>query len=79
MDRGNIARGDLAGRSRTLCSKQFVNELHDQGYTRDRAIEAVCQVFCVPHRAARLFVRSHPAWAADAPAQRSERSLPFTL
>jgi hypothetical protein len=67
MHRNNIALEDLAGRSRKLCSKQYVSELHDQGYTRDDAIEAVCQVFCVPYRAARLFVVSHPAWAADAP------------
>ena len=67
MHRDNIAPRDLAGRSRKLCSKQFVSELHDQGYTRDDAIEAVCQVFCVPYRAARLFVVSHPAWAGRCP------------
>ena len=59
MHRDNIALRDLAGRSRKLCSKQFVTELHDQGYTPDGAIEAVCQVFGVPRRAARLFVVTH--------------------
>ncbi len=72
MHRDNIAHRDLAGKSRRLCSKHFVSELHDQGYTRDDAIEAVCQVFCVPYRAARLFVVSHPAWGLDAPAEEPE-------
>jgi hypothetical protein len=79
MHRDNIALRDLAGRSRKVCSKQFVSELHKQGYTRDDAIEAVCQVFGVPHRAARLFVVSHPAWTADAPAEEPEWSPSFTL
>jgi hypothetical protein len=79
MHRDNNARGNVAGRGRKLCSKQFVSELHDQGYTRDGAIEAVCEVFRVSHRAARLFVGSHPAWAADAPAEEPKRELPFTL
>jgi hypothetical protein len=78
MHRDNVALKDLAGRSRKLCSKQFVTELHDQGYTRDRAIDAVCQVFGVPRRAARVFVLSHPAWAAEAPAEESDSSISFT-
>jgi hypothetical protein len=48
-----------------LCSKQFVNDLRDQGIPRDDAIVAVSQVFGVPRAAARLFVLSHPAWAEE--------------
>jgi hypothetical protein len=66
MHRDNIAHRDVAETSQKLCSKQFVSELHDQGYTRDDAIEAVCQVFCVPYGVARLFVVSHPAWGQGA-------------
>jgi hypothetical protein len=79
MHRDNIALMDLAGMNRKLCSKQFVSELHDHGYTRDDAIAAVCQVFGVPHRAARLFVLSHPAWSAEAPAEDPDWSISFTL
>jgi hypothetical protein len=78
MHRDNVALRDLARKSRKLSSKQFATELHDQGYTRDDAIAAVCQVFGVGHRAARLFIVSHPAWAADAPSDEPEWSLPFT-
>jgi hypothetical protein len=66
MHRDNVVLRGLAGRSRKLRSKQFATELRDQGYARDDAIAAVCQLFGVPHRAARLFIASHPAWAADA-------------
>jgi hypothetical protein len=79
MHRDNFVLRDLAGKSRKLCSKQFATELHDQGYARGDAIAAVCQVFGVPHRAARLFIVSHPAWAADAPSDEREWSLSFTL
>ena len=79
MHRDNVVLRDLAGKTRELCSKQFATELHDQGYARDDAIAAVCQVFGVPHRAARLFIVSHPAWAADAPSDERERSLSFNL
>jgi hypothetical protein len=85
MYRDNIAFRYLAGTSRGLDSRQFVTELHDRGCTRDDAIEAVCQVFSVPRDAARLFVASHPAWAADATAEEDatahepEWLLPFTL
>jgi hypothetical protein len=79
MHRDNIALRDLAGRSRKLCSKQFATELHEQGYTREDAIAAVCQVFGVPTRAARLFVASHPAWAAPASADELDWSISFTL
>jgi hypothetical protein len=56
-----------------------VSELHDQGFTRDDAIEAICQVFSVPRGAAWWFVVWHPAWVAEAPAGESEWSIPFTL
>ena len=79
MHRDNVVLRDLAGMSRELCSKQFATELHDQSYTRDDAIVAVCQVFGVNHRAARLFIVSHPAWVADALSDEPEWSLSFTL
>ena len=59
--------------------QQFATGLHDQGYSREAAIAAVCQVFGVPRRAARLFIVSHPAWAADAPSDEPEWSLSFIL
>ena len=62
MHRDNISPTDLTGKCWNFSSKQFVTELHDDGYTFDAAIEAVCQVFGVTRRAARLFVSSHPAW-----------------
>ena len=79
MHRDNLVLRDLAGKSRKLSSKQCATELRDQGYARDDAIAAVCQVFGVSHRAARLFIASHPAWAADAPSDEPEWSLPFNL
>ena len=79
MHRDKVVLRDLAGKSRELCSKQFATELHDQGYARDDAIAAVCQVFGVPHRAARLFIVSHPAWAADAPSDEPDWSRSFNL
>ena len=79
MHRDNVVLSNLAGKSRELCSKQFATELHEQGYTRDAAIAAVCQVCGVPHRAARLFIVSHPAWAADAPSDEPEWSRSFNL
>jgi hypothetical protein len=79
MHRDNVDLRYLAGKSRKLCSQQFATELHDQGYARDDAIAAVCQVFGVPHGAARLFIASHPAWAADAPSDEPECSVSFTL
>jgi hypothetical protein len=57
-------------------SKQFVAELHDLGFTCDEAIESLCLVFGVPHATARLFVASHPAWAAEAAANDSDGSTP---
>jgi hypothetical protein len=74
MHRNNLVLRDLAGKSRKLCSKQFATELRDQGFARDDAIAAICQVFGVPHRLARLFIVSHPAWAADARSDEPEWS-----
>jgi hypothetical protein len=79
MHRDNITLRELAGRGRQLCSKQFATELHEQGYSREGAIDAVSQVFGVPHRAARLFVASHPAWVGEAPLTNRNGSLFFTL
>jgi hypothetical protein len=78
MHRDSIALRRLAGLSRGLDSKQFVTDLRDGGFTRDQAIEALRQVFGVPHGAARLFVVSHPAWAAEAPAREPDGPASFT-
>jgi hypothetical protein len=79
MHRDDIALRYLAGTGRGLGSKQYATEPHDRGFTRDDAIEAVCQVFRVPRGAARLFVVSHPAWAAGPPAEEPGGSIDFTL
>jgi hypothetical protein len=79
MHRDKVVRRDLAGKSRKLCSKQFATELRDQGYARDAAIAAVCQVFGVSRSAARLFIISHPAWAADTASDEPECPLSFIL
>jgi hypothetical protein len=79
MHRDNISLRRLDGLSRGLDSKQFVTELRDGGFTRDQAIEALCQVFGVPRGAARLFVVSHPAWAAEAAAREPDGPTSFTL
>ena len=63
MHRDNVALRDLARKRGKLSSMQLATELHDQGYSRDEAIAAVCEVFGVGHRAARLFIVSHPAYA----------------
>jgi len=75
MHRAKIALSRLAGANRGMHSKQFVTELHDRGYTRDQAIEMLCLVFGVPRGAARLFIVSHPAWAAETAAHDSDGSL----
>jgi hypothetical protein len=48
-----------------MCCKQLVTDLHRQGAARDEAIRVVSQAFGVSWGAAKLFVRSHPAWAED--------------
>ena len=75
MHRANIILSDLAGVSRGMHGKQFVTELHDRGFARDQAIEMLCLVFGVPRGAARLFVGSHPAWAAKTAANDSDGSI----
>jgi hypothetical protein len=69
MHRDNIVLSDLAGVSRGMPSKQFVTELHASGASRDQAIEMLCRMFGIPQGAARLFVASHPAWAAETAAK----------
>jgi hypothetical protein len=76
MHRDNIVLSDLAGMSRGMPSKQFVTELHDRGFARDEAIEVFCRMFGVPRGAGRLFVASHPAWAAETVANDSDGSIP---
>jgi hypothetical protein len=73
MHRDYLALRHLDGVSRGLRSKQFVTELHDEGFTRDQAMETLCQVFGVPRHAAVLFVDSHPAWASEARANEPHR------
>jgi hypothetical protein len=75
MHRAKITFSRLAGANRGMHSKQFVTELHDKGFTRDQAIEMLCLVFGVPHGAAKLFIVSHPAWAAETAAHDSDRSI----
>jgi hypothetical protein len=75
MHRDNIVLSDLAGVSRGMPSKQFVTELHARGAAREEAIEMLCLMFGVPRGAARLFVASHPAWAAETAANDSDGSI----
>jgi hypothetical protein len=65
-----IERGGLDGVERGLGCKRFVSELRGRGLTTDDAADVVCQIFCVPRGAARLYVRTHPAWSTEAPAMR---------
>jgi hypothetical protein len=55
-------------------SKDFVAELHGRVPSADDAADVVCQVYGVPLGAARLYVRSHPAWASAAPAEGTVRA-----
>ena len=50
---------------RGLRSKEFVNELHEWGLSRENAIVVVSQAFGVTQGAARLFDLSHPTWRED--------------
>ena len=59
---------EYMGRGPKDRQRAVVSELHDQGFTRDDAIEAICQAFRVPRGAAWWFVVWHPAWVAEAPA-----------
>jgi len=75
MNRDNIVLSPLAGVSRGMHGKQFVTELHDRGFTRDEAIEMLCVMFSLRPGAARQFVDSHPAWAAETAANDSDGSM----
>jgi hypothetical protein len=75
MHRAKIVLSPFAGENRGTHSKQFVTELHVRGFSCDQAIEMLCLVFGVPRGAARLFVVSHPAWAADTGAHDFDGSI----
>jgi hypothetical protein len=62
MHRDRIERDCLADMERGLRSDVFALQLRERGATRDGAAGAISQVFGVSLGAARLFVRSHPAW-----------------
>jgi hypothetical protein len=68
MRRDLSDRGCLAGMEGGQSSYQFVAGLRDRVLTPDDAADVVCQVYGVSRGAARLFVRSHPAWSTGAPA-----------
>ncbi len=78
MRGANIDFGELAGASRRMQSKQFVSELHERGLGRDEAVEMLCLVFCIPRAHARLFVASHPVWAAGWASKDSDGGCPLT-
>jgi len=61
----------LTGIERGLSSKEFVAELHRRGLRPDDAADVVSRVFAIPRGAARLYIRSHPAWSTEAPAEGS--------
>jgi hypothetical protein len=65
VHRDLIDRDCLTGTERKLSSKAFVAGLHRRGLTREQAADVVCQLFGVSRGAARLYVRSHPAFAAE--------------
>jgi len=67
MHRDRMDRRSLAGMDRRMSGKLYVAELHAQGVSQDTAVESVVQAFGVPRGAARLYVRSHPAWASEGP------------
>ena len=76
MRGANIDFRERAGASRRMQSKQFVTELHERGVGRDEAIEMLCLAFCIPRGAARLFVASHPVWAAGCANKDSDWATP---
>ncbi len=67
MHRDRMDRSCLAGVDRGMRGKLYVADLHAQGLGRDAAVDSVVQAFGVPRGAARLYVRSHPAWASEGP------------
>jgi hypothetical protein len=62
-------RGCPAGSDRGRDGKRLAGELHGRGLSPDDAADVICQVFCIPRGAARLYVRTHPAWSPEAPAE----------
>jgi len=71
VHRDLINAESLTGIERGLSSKEFVADLHRRGLTPDDAADVVSRVFAIPRGAARLYVRSHPAWSTEAPTERS--------
>ena|SRR5689334_7396248 len=69
MYQGVSDRGCPARMEGGLNAKRFVAELHGRGLWPDDAADIVCQLFCIPRGAARLYVRTHPAWSPEAPAE----------
>jgi hypothetical protein len=69
MYQGVSDRGYAAESVRGLDGKRLVTELHGRGLSPNDAADIVCQVFCIPRGAARLYVRTHPAWSPEAPAE----------
>ena len=69
MRRDRMDRRCLAGMERGLSSRLYVAELHAQGLSQDAAVESVIQAFGVSRGAARLYIRSHPTWASEAPVE----------
>jgi hypothetical protein len=67
---------DRAELSRGIDSKQLVTELHTNGFARDEAVEMLRLVFGVTRGAARLFVASHPVWAAGTAANDWDGLMP---
>lgn len=67
MHRDLVDRGCLAGMERGLNVMQFVAGLHERGLMPEEAADVVSQALGVGRGAARLYIRSHPAWAAEAP------------
>jgi hypothetical protein len=76
MHRANVNHWGPTEVSRGLDSKQLVTDLHDGGLGRDEAVEMLCLVCGVPRGAARLFVASHPAWAAESAASYPDGWMP---
>jgi hypothetical protein len=54
-----------AGVNGGMHSKRFVADLNDWGFTRDEATEILCMIFGLSRGAARLYLVTHPAWAAE--------------
>jgi len=80
MHRDATDRRYATGMRRRLDGKQLVADLHGRGLTPDDVADIVCQLFCIPRGAARLFVDSHPDWACEASAagpRWTDRDIPL--